>query len=149
MTARLTRPLAHVFAVALSIAAATSPASAQGAVAGGGSTQTAAAPADSARTALARRLLEAMNAGPMMLKGIEIGIPAQKAANPRIPEVFWTEFQARAQRDIPTFVERAVPIYATRFSKQELEQLARAAGVPEIRWRRVPAFRVIGVYERP
>jgi ubiquinone/menaquinone biosynthesis C-methylase UbiE len=42
------------------------------------------------------------------------------------------------------------PLSARRaYTKQELEQLARAAGVPEIRWRRVPAFRVIGVYERP
>jgi ubiquinone/menaquinone biosynthesis C-methylase UbiE len=42
------------------------------------------------------------------------------------------------------------PLSARRaYTKQELERLARAAGLPEMRWRRVPAFRVIGVYERP
>jgi len=42
------------------------------------------------------------------------------------------------------------PLSARRaYTKHELEQLATAAGVPEIRWRRAPAFRVIGVYERP
>jgi hypothetical protein len=125
MTVRVTRPVIRLSAVVLSLAVAASQASAQGTAASTGSAQPSAAPApaDSVRTALARRLLEAMNAGPMMLKGIEIGIPAQKAANPSIPEIFWTEFQARARREIPTFVERAVPIYASRFSKQELEQL--------------------------
>ena len=126
MTARAPRPMIRLSAVVFSLALAASQATAQSATAGAPPVAPPAAattPADPARTALARRLLEAMSAGQMMLRGIEIGIPAQKAANPGIPEIFWTEFQARAQRDMPKFVERAVPIYANRFSKQELEQL--------------------------
>ena len=122
MTARAPRPMIRLSAVVFSLAVAASQATAQSATAGAPPVA-ATTPADPARTALARRLLEAMSAGQMMLRGIEIGIPAQKAANPGIPEIFWTEFQARAQRDMPKFVERAVPIYANRFSKQELEQL--------------------------
>lgn len=117
---------ARLSALALSLAVAASRASAQGSsapAAAPASAPTTAAPADSARTALARQLLDAMNAGAAMLQGIELGIPMQKAANPRIPDVFWTEFQARARREMPKFIDRAVPIYANRFSKQELEQL--------------------------
>ena len=118
------RPLSRLCVVALSLVAGASSASAQTTAAPTGAAQTAApAPADSARTALARQVLEAMNAGGAMLQGIELGIPMQKAANPRIPDVFWTEFLAKARREMPGFIERAVPIYASRFSLQELEQL--------------------------
>jgi hypothetical protein len=78
---------------------------------------------DSARVALARELMDLMRVGPTMLQGIEMGLAAQKAANPNLPEAFWTEFAARARRDLPKFVESVVPVYAGRFTAQELKQL--------------------------
>ena len=118
------RLLSRLSLVALSVVAGASSAQAQAPATPTVQAPAASAtPADSVRTALARQLLEAMNAGGAMLQGIELGIPMQKAANPRIPDVFWTEFTAKARREMPTFIERAVPIYASRFSKQELEQL--------------------------
>jgi len=87
------------------------------------STPAAGAP-DAARVAGARELLDLMKVGPAMLQGLEMGMTSQRAANPQVPEAFWTEFGARARRDLPKFIDSVAPIYAARFSAEELKQFA-------------------------
>ncbi len=79
------------------------------------------APADKA--ALIRRLLALTKAADLAVTAMEASIPAQRAANPRIPKEFWDEFTARARRDMPRFIDMLVPVYDSHFSKPQLEQL--------------------------
>ena len=78
---------------------------------------------DSARVALSRQLLRHMHAAETVVTGMESGLAAQRTANPNIPEIFWTTFVARAKAEMPAFVERLVPIYATRFTEPELKAI--------------------------
>jgi hypothetical protein len=114
-------------AVALPLSAASSPAAAQAAPV---EAHTDSTPPDSARLALARDLMELMHVGPMMLKGLELGLETQKAASPNIPEVFWTNFEARARRELPTFVDSVAPVYARRFTAQELQDMIAFYSTP-------------------
>ena len=84
-----------------------------------------AAPVDAAKTAAIRRLLELTGAARLALQGMETMVPAQRAANPQVPPAFWDAFLAHAHRDLNQLVDSMVPIYAARFSQQELEQLVR------------------------
>ena len=86
---------------------------------------------DSARTALSRQLLVKMHAAETVISGMEGGIASQRSANPNIPEVFWTTFVARAKAGMPAFVERLVPIYATRFTAAELSAIIAFYDTPE------------------
>ena len=79
----------------------------------------------SAKMALIRRILALTNAGDLTISAMEAAIPAQRAANPQIPAQFWTEFSARARRDIPQLLERLIPIYDANFSEAQLQQLVR------------------------
>jgi uncharacterized protein len=110
------------FAITAITVAFSTMASSMGAQTNGPASSPARIAPDSERTALTRELLELMRVGPAMLQGLEIGLASQKATNPNIPEVFWTEFAARARRDVPKFVESVLPVYASRFSAQELRQ---------------------------
>jgi len=79
----------------------------------------------SAKMALIRRILELTHAGDMTISAMEVAIPAQRAANPQIPAEFWTEFSARARRDIAQLLERLIPIYDANFSEAQLQQLVQ------------------------
>ena len=79
----------------------------------------------SAKMALIRRILVLTNAGDLTISAMEAAIPAQRAANPQIPAEFWTEFSARARRDIPQLLERLIPVYDANFSEAQLQQLVR------------------------
>jgi hypothetical protein len=83
------------------------------------------APTDAAKTATIRRLLEVTGAARLALQGMEAMIPAQRATNPQVPPAFWDAFLAHARRDLNQLVDSMVPIYAARFSKDELDQLVR------------------------
>ncbi|HEU4699419.1 MAG TPA: DUF2059 domain-containing protein [Gemmatimonadales bacterium] len=112
--------------VVVSLGTATAAAAQAAAGAAAASPTPAAATVDSAQAALTRRLFELMRVGPTVLAEMESGVEAQRkasAASANLPEAFWTEFSTRMRRDLPQFVETLVPIYATRFSRQELEQL--------------------------
>lgn len=85
---------------------------------------------DSSRTALGRQLLKRMHAAESVLTGMEAGLESQRRTNPGIPEIFWTTFMTRAKQDIPALLERLVPIYASRFSAAELEQLIAFYATP-------------------
>jgi len=79
----------------------------------------------SAKMALIRRILVLTHAGDMTISAMEVAIPAQRAANPQIPAEFWTEFSARARRDIAQLLERLIPIYDANFSEAQLQQLVQ------------------------
>lgn len=81
------------------------------------------APADTSNYPLVRQFLEASQAATVAYRAVEASLPGQRAANPQIPEAFWTEFLAEVKAGMPQLVERLVPIYASRFSPDELTQL--------------------------
>jgi hypothetical protein len=87
------------------------------------SPEAATAAPDSARTVLARQLLVRMHLPEGLLRGIEQGIESQKKQDPSMPEIFMTTFAARAKEQIPVLLDRLAPIYASRFSSAELQQL--------------------------
>ncbi len=75
------------------------------------------------KAVLIRRLLALTKAAELAVTAMEATVPAQRAANPRIPKEFWDEFMARARKDMPRFIDMLVPVYDSHFSKQQLEQL--------------------------
>jgi len=87
--------------------------------------QQARASVDAATSAAVRRLLDLTGAANVALRGLEAMLPAQRAANPQIPAAFWDAFLARARRDIPQLVDSLVPIYASHFTRPELDELVR------------------------
>lgn len=87
-------------------------------------------PVDSGTAATIRRLLALSGSVKLALTGMEAMIPAQRAANPRIPAVFWEAFFARARRDTTQLVELLIPIYASHLSRAELEELVRFYQTP-------------------
>ena len=78
---------------------------------------------DAERLKVARRVVQASGAEAIILKSIELTLPAQRAQRPTIPAEFWDRFVARAQADVGVLVDSLAPLYAARFSKAELEQL--------------------------
>ena len=82
-------------------------------------------PVDSATTATIRRLLDLIGAAPLALRSMESMIPAQRAASPQVPAVFWDAFLDRARRNISHLVDEMVPIYAAHFTPAQLSELVR------------------------
>jgi hypothetical protein len=87
-------------------------------------------PVDSATASTIRHLLSLTGSAKLALRGMEAMVPAQKAANPRIPGAFWDAFLARARRDTAQLVELLVPIYAAHLTRSELEDLVRFYQTP-------------------
>lgn len=87
-------------------------------------------PPDSVRAGAARQLLVLMGAADAALSVMEAQLPAQQAAMPQVPAEFWTEFMSLAKRDLGQLVEAMVPMYATRFSLEELGALTAFYGSP-------------------
>jgi uncharacterized protein len=75
------------------------------------------------RLTIARRVVQASGAESIILKSIELTLPAQRSQNPTIPAEFWDRFAAKARTDVGNLVDSLAPAYANRFSKSELEQL--------------------------
>jgi len=82
-----------------------------------------AAPADSAKLQLIRQLLAKVRVTDQALQAMEQQIPAQRAANPRVPPEFWDRFleQARARRG--ELEEGYATLYDRHFSAAEIRQL--------------------------
>ena len=78
---------------------------------------------DSAKTSLIRKIIKVTNMGEQMIMAIESAVPDQRAANPRIPAVFWDRFLERANTRKEELLTQMVPIYAAIFSTRELELL--------------------------
>jgi len=78
---------------------------------------------DSAKTGLIRKIIKTTNMGEQMIMAIESSVPDQRAANPRIPAVFWDRFLERANSRKEELLTQMVPIYAAIFTTRELERL--------------------------
>lgn len=78
---------------------------------------------DANQLGLAKRLVQASGAEAIILKSIELTLPAQRAQNPTINPEFWDRFTTKARTEVGVLVDSLAPIYARRFSKAELEQL--------------------------
>ncbi|UCC73153.1 MAG: DUF2059 domain-containing protein [Gemmatimonadota bacterium] len=75
------------------------------------------------KAAAIRQLLTLTQASELMVTSIETSLPAQKAANPEIPEEFWDEFERRLQVDLGRFIELLIPLYDKYLTLDEIRQL--------------------------
>lgn len=82
-----------------------------------------AAAADPQKVAVIREILRVTQAAEQVTNAIETGVPAQRAANPRIPPVFWDRFltQTRARRN--EFVDSLIPLYSRSFDLADLNAM--------------------------
>ena len=86
--------------------------------------QTAAASVrDSTKAVLVRQLLKEVRAVEMSVTALETSLPAQRAANPRIPGVFWDRFAALARARAPQLEDVLAAVYDRHFTVDELRQL--------------------------
>jgi uncharacterized protein len=92
--------------------------------------QAAAAPADSAKVRLIKQLLAKVHVTDQALQAMEQQLPAQRAANPRVPAAFWDRFmeQARARRG--ELEDGYVALYDRHFSAEEIRQLVAFYDTP-------------------
>ena len=83
----------------------------------------ASAPADSAKLRLIRQLLVRVRVTDQAIQAMEQQLPAQRAANPRVPPEFWERFmeQARARRG--ELESGYATLYDRHFSTEEIRQL--------------------------
>jgi hypothetical protein len=81
------------------------------------------APRDSTKVALIRQLLDETHAVDLAVTAMETSLPAQRAANPRIPAVFWDRLLALVQARRDTLANLFVEIYDRHFSSAELQQM--------------------------
>lgn len=76
-----------------------------------------------ARATLIRQILTLTRAAELTVTTMEAAIPAQRAANPRVPKEFWEEFAARARKEAPRFLDMLIPVYDAQFTTPQLEEL--------------------------
>ena len=78
---------------------------------------------DAEKIRLIRQLVARAKLTEQAVQAIETQLPAQRAANPRVPEQFWNRFleQARARRG--ELEEGYVKLYDRNFTTAELRQL--------------------------
>ena len=78
---------------------------------------------DSQKVVLIRQILDVTHAAEQMTSAIETSVPMQRAANPRIPPVFWDRFltQTRARRG--EFVDSLIPLYSRSFEVADLKAM--------------------------
>jgi uncharacterized protein len=81
------------------------------------------AAADPQKVLVIREILRVTRAAEQVTSAIETGVPAQRAANPRIPSVFWDRFltQTRARRE--EFVDSLIPLYSRSFELADLKAM--------------------------
>ena len=82
------------------------------------------------KEAVIRRILEVTKTADLILTTMEAGLPAQRAANPAIPAVFWDRFAARARAESPSLIDSLVPVYDGLFTIEELKELVRFYETP-------------------
>jgi hypothetical protein len=82
-----------------------------------------AATADTAKARVIRQLISKARLADQALQAIEQQMPAQRASNPRVPDVFWDRFleQARARRG--ELEDGYVALYDRNFTTAELKEL--------------------------
>jgi hypothetical protein len=87
-------------------------------------------PKNPEKEAVIRRILEITKAAELILTTMEASLPAQKAANPIIPAVFWDRFAARARAESATLIDSLVPVYDRLFTTEDLKELVRFYETP-------------------
>jgi uncharacterized protein len=112
-------------ALALAISTSAFPAAthAQSSSPSPGTGNTAAAPRDSAKTALLRQLVVRTQVADQAIAMLEASIPMQRQSNPRIPAVFWDRFLVQAKARRGELVDMISVIYDRHFTADELRQL--------------------------
>ena len=78
---------------------------------------------DSTKVALIHQLLTVTRSVDLAISTMEASIPAQRAANPRIPAVFWDRFLAGARTRRGDLEGLLTDVYERHFSSDELRQL--------------------------
>jgi uncharacterized protein len=80
-------------------------------------------PRDSAKAALIRQLIKELRAVDMAVTAMETSLPAQRAANPRIPAVFWDRFETLARARVGQLGDLIAVVYDRHFTADELRQI--------------------------
>lgn len=75
------------------------------------------------KLALIRELLEVTRAADQVVLTIESSVPMQRAANPRIPAVFWDRFLAQARVRRAEFIDSMVPLYGRSFDIADVKAM--------------------------
>ena len=78
---------------------------------------------DPAKIALIRQILTETKAIDLAVAAMETSLPAQRAANPRIPAVFWDRLSALVHARSDSLATMFVDIYNRHFSADDLKQL--------------------------
>jgi uncharacterized protein len=82
------------------------------------------APRDQAKVAAIRDILALTHAADQAVLFMETSLPAQRAANPAIPGVFWDRFLAQAKSRKGELEDLIIAVYDRHFSTEELRQVA-------------------------
>lgn len=82
-----------------------------------------AAEVEPAKAEAIRQLLQVTESAQLMVTSIETSMPAQRAANPQIPDVFWEEFADRLRGDVGGFIELLIPLYDKYLTLDEIREL--------------------------
>ena len=82
-----------------------------------------AASADSAKLRLIRQLLARLRVTDQALQVMEQQLPAQRAANPRVPALFWERFMEQARARSGELEEGYAALYDRHFSAAEIREL--------------------------
>lgn len=68
-------------------------------------------------------LLDEMGAVQAVVAGIKASIPLAQASSPELPDEFWDRYTRAILAEVGGLVERLAPIYAERFTLQEIQAL--------------------------
>lgn len=85
--------------------------------------QAVALPTDTAKLALLREIIKQAHAAELAVSAMEASLPAQRAAHPEIPAVFWDRFISLAHSRSGDLENMIIIIYDKHFSTDELRQL--------------------------
>jgi hypothetical protein len=80
-------------------------------------------PRDSVKLVLIRQLIKEAHTGDQTIATMELTLPSQRSANPRIPAVFWDRFIAQARSRKGEFEDMVAVIYDRHFTTDELRQI--------------------------
>ena len=69
--------------------------------------------------------MDMTKAADLLIRGMESGMPAQRASNPQIPAEFWDRFLKRAREKRGDFLEAMVPTYDRAFTLSDLNEIIR------------------------
>lgn len=81
------------------------------------------APTDTAKVRLIRQLIAKARLTDQAVQAIEQQIPAQRAANPRVPAAFWDRFLEQARARAGELEEGYVTLYDRHFTAAEIREL--------------------------